>query len=463
MLLLAVAVALGWLLPQAPPVTADALEQARWWAAVQARFGEAAPALRALGLLNVYHSPWFHSLLALGAFSLLVALANGVLTLWRQRNLPVRRPDSFYDTSPHRAHLTASPPLSAVLESVRALGERQRLRLRMEEGSGAIYLRGARFPWAVWGLIAVHLGLILLVAAFALTVRGHWLEEVSLMPGEAAAVAHVPGLTLRLETLDSPGEGEAGFATARYDLCRGWVVLQQGERVVQQGEVGWHHPLGLGLRVHLVGCGPALTVRGVDVNGEPLGLQTSVAEEPRQEAHFRFLAERAQRYFAIPDHNLAVRLVLYPSFPERGLRQPVFLVQVYRGSAVKPVFEGYLMAGQSVSLDEGELTFQPGAYATLRLVRDPGAWPFLLALPLLLGGLGVYLLFPSAVLWVLIAEEAGQVVVKLAGEGGRNFPGFARWFEKLARQIEEMGTAQVIALHVPSLEERGRGQERERE
>ena len=78
LVLLALSVAAGILLPQAPSSLAPSDTTARWLAETSSRYGSLGGVLQSAGLFDVWHSDWFRGLVAVTAFVLLLRLGLAI-------------------------------------------------------------------------------------------------------------------------------------------------------------------------------------------------------------------------------------------------------------------------------------------------------------------------------------------------------------------------------------------------
>ena len=78
LVLLALSVAAGMLLPQAPSSLAPSDTTARWLAETSSRYGSLGGALQSAGLFDLWHSDWFRWLVAVVAFVLLLRLGLAI-------------------------------------------------------------------------------------------------------------------------------------------------------------------------------------------------------------------------------------------------------------------------------------------------------------------------------------------------------------------------------------------------
>jgi cytochrome c biogenesis protein ResB len=131
--------------------------------------------------------------------------------------------------------------------------------------------------------------------------------------------------------------------------------------------------------------------------------------------------------------------VFYQSLPDHGYDGPVFLVQAYCGSAIEPIYSGFV--GENGSLKVGGVTYHLALdqYSVLRIVRAPAIAVVVLGLLLTIVGHFLWLYWSPIRFWAAVSEKGNRTTVKLAGTAERDEAGFASWFEGMAQEIEKEG------------------------
>ncbi len=433
-LALATAVALSLLvaslLPQQPPAAlSDSAVRGQWLALVHHLYPTTGETLLALGALDVFHSLWFRLLVALLAFNLCLSLINLAESLWQsRRSIAVRRPESFFAEGLSTVSLTTAWGWEEVLESVRRTLTAVLTRPREEFAQGTAYFYADTGLWSHGGALALHLGALLLLLGGLIGGRWGWQTEPQrLGPGRQADIRETD-YTLRLDDL-AVSEGHFRAEVA---------LLREGE-VVSRGVVGERKPLRhSGLTVRGIGYGPAAVVRAWDEVGRSLTLQ-SFAEgaEPAEVAYLPFGALGEEHYCAVPESNLVVRLVLVED--ESADVGPSFEMQAYRSNSADPVFEGTLSAGDQIAINGHRYSVEVQYYALLLVRHDPGSGLVLLGLLLAASGMMVTLWKPRAQAWVLVADEGGEVIIRVRGETHAHDRRFARLMTELTEHLTEPG------------------------
>jgi len=408
LVLLALSVALGTLLPQLPvTAAADPAMANRWLSTIATRYGTWGTLLRAINLFDIAHAFWFRLLLALLAFHLLLCAVEVIQTAWAALGSH-RHPPPFPPDVSHVRWLSLPPPLHEAVAIVQSQLAARRLRVLVEAEETAVsaqlYADRARF--GVLGSLLSNVGaLFLLMALFINSVLGWQTADLLLAPGQETALGHGTGLNLRLVT-----------AASAADRGRLLFLGASGEAV--ERPLAFAHPaLYGGISVHQTGDGPALMVRGEDEAGRPLALQPLAAEGTAAETvSLIFDQPQAERHLTVPARNLALRLVAYTTSPGSQADHPTFLLQVYRGGSSEPILDTLISEGSTLEVNGARLEFMPERYAVLQVIHAPGL-PLLLAGGwLLLVGAILPLIWPTLQVWAELMPERRAVRVRLVGQ-----------------------------------------------
>jgi hypothetical protein len=346
-------------IPQQP--VADA-EYARWLAQMQARFGGAVSAMRALGMLSITSSLGFRVLLALISACLLLRLVEGLDRLRRKRR--VAEPGGDWMA-------VAGPPLRSLLNNLRL----RRYRVVRERG----VLQIDRWPWSHLFPLVASIGALLLLTGLLLSRLWGW---------------QVDGLALQ----NGEREPLPGFGN--------WVALtEDGGGIVYDA----------GVVAYVETRGPGVQVRAVDAEGRSLPIQLAAEADPSDDV---MIALTEDRYFSIPDAGLIARLT--PQSSEAFARVDV---QVYRSPPGELISEKVTERGGELSLEVEGVTIELEAvpYALVTATYNPGRWPAGLGLLLLMVGITGNVIWPSHCFWLREDEAsiaaAGPVPSWLSKEG----------------------------------------------
>jgi cytochrome c biogenesis protein ResB len=347
LLSIAAGLALTVWLPQRP--MADPVAYAQWLSEVQALFGETTPAMQTLGLFTITHSFGFRALLALLAACLLLRLIEGIDQMLRNR-----------ETTEPAGEWKA-------LTDIRlpnAIDNLRRQRYRVLDTPSLI--QADRWPWAnVFSLLIYGSGLLLLVGLLINHLWGWQIEGLVVRGGEIATL-------LRTNK---------------------WIALSEDAAKIT------HSP---GIVTFIEEHKPGVQARATDSTGQPLKLQQT-AESPQVTQLTLALTE--DRYFAIPEAQLVVRLAAISNHAV-GVSSPV-LVQIYHSPPGRLADEITVEGDVELTVDDVTLRITNVPYAQLTVIFNPGFWPISVGLVLLVVGLLGSTAWPERRLW--LREEAGQV------------------------------------------------------
>ncbi len=352
---IAASVTLTAWIPQRPSSDAD---HARWFSQARARFGDLTPALRAAGLFDVTESLGFRVLLGLLSGCLLVRLTEEADRL-RQGGGAVEPKGDWREI--------AGGSLEGMLDTLR--GRRYRT---LDGGS---FYQVDRWPWAGMSVLMAHGGAVVLLVGLLLAHVGGW---------------HVEGLILQ--------EGQ----TASLPGANHWVAL------TEDGQ-GTRHSTGVVAFVER--RGPGVSVRAVDDQGQPLGLQLTAEAEPSLEL---LIALTEDRYFAVPEAELIAHLM-----PQSDAPYALLDVQIYRSPPGEIIAEAVTDEGGQMELatERARLELTPAPYSEVTVSRNPGRWVAGCGVVLLMAGLVGNLMRPERRFWLRqgtgAMEAAGPVPASL--------------------------------------------------
>ncbi len=241
-----------------PELAADAGRLATWEAGIRARYGTLAAPLMAGGAFALFRSPIFLVPLAALALATLACALDRWRKVWRRVfTRPALSSDAVFTAAPHTASLAAAPGASWP-SVIRARLEPRGFRVQSQTLDDILYVRGDRNRLAPLATLINHLAVLLLLAGAGLSGSG-WREELTIGPGQAAAVGHAAGLAARNDRFAVERYADGSVAAYRAD-----ITLVAGGREVARRTVQVNQPLtygGLGFYLH----GYTQTDRGASV------------------------------------------------------------------------------------------------------------------------------------------------------------------------------------------------------
>ncbi|HID61738.1 MAG TPA: hypothetical protein EYP49_03180, partial [Anaerolineae bacterium] len=355
----------GTLFPQLTPDTvADPAASARWLAAAQEKYGLLFGLYRALGLFDVYHSPWFVALIAILVLNTVVCTVDRLRVLWRAVTARPRIewPDAFYERIPNRVSLA----VASVEEGERALRRvlgRRRYRVLADRRGEMTYLFAERNRLARLATLVTHTSLTLLVLGYLWSGWGGWRERaVALGPGQVYDVGHGQNFAVRSDGLEIERYPNGQPSDYRAHLA----VLENGAEVMRK-TVRVNDPLTYrGVSFYLYSYGPAAQVHATDAEGQPVPLQAESGQEAASgEVTLNFAGEGDGQEIVVPSRNFTVRLVFY-------YQGPSLFVQATRSGEARPFGSGSVREGESLKIGDVAFEFALDRYIVLQVVHDPG-------------------------------------------------------------------------------------------
>jgi hypothetical protein len=233
-----------------PELAADAGRRATWEAGIRARYGPLAGPLLAggafpgprgaAGVGSLFRSPIFLIPLAALAAATLVCTLDRWRKVWRRAFYrPVLSSDATFTSAPHTASLPASPD-TPWLAVIRDSLEQRGFHVQSQTLDDNLYLRGDRNRLAPLATLVTHLAALLLLVGTVLS-DSAWREEVTIEPGQAAAVGHAAGLAARADRFAVERYADGSVAAYRADI----TLIDGGQAVVRRS-VQVNQPLTYG-------------------------------------------------------------------------------------------------------------------------------------------------------------------------------------------------------------------------
>lgn len=391
LVLLAMSVAAGMLLPQAPSNLAPSDTTTRWLAETSSRYGSLGGLLQSAGLFDLWHSDWFRGLVGLIAFVLLLRLGLAIGDAAKR----LRNPDPIAAVKEARRWpLHATVELDGDTMSVAAeLSEvlfSEGWRIAQTESDSGAAIVAERSPSGLVAIPLFYAGILLALTGLWLGQLVGWSESnVALLPGQPVSLLHDHGLSISLADADSDANA---------------LTVQSNKGVSVSGNFS---PTGRahlsGLTVRRTGQGQALAVSVRDELGQALQLQSSNQPSPAQPAlDLVFDQPRAEQVFFVPARQLVVSVVSFPALPERGFTGPTFLVQAFRTGQREPVFNQFVEGDADLTVAGDALQLRSGPLVIVEISRNPAA-------PLVVAGIALVVTGLLLALW----RPAGRLALSL--------------------------------------------------
>jgi cytochrome c biogenesis protein len=415
----------GTLFPQLTPDTAaDPAAVARWLTAAQEKYGFLFGLYRALGLFDVYHSPWFLALITALILNTVVCTVDRLRVLWRAVTARPRieQADVFYERMPHRISLAIASREQGEKALRRVLGRRH-YHVVAERQDGVTYLFAERNRLARLATLVTHASLVLLVLGFLWSGWGGWRERaVALGPGQVYDVGHGQSFAVRSDGLEIERYPNGQPSDYRAHLA----VLEKGTEVMHK-TVRVNDPLTYhGVSFYLYSYGPAGRVRATDAQGKPVPLKVEAGQGGTSgEVTLNFAGEGDGQEIVVPSLDFTMRLVFY-------YQGPSLFVQATRSGEAKPFGAGSIRGGDSLKVGDVTFDFTLDRYIVLQVVHDPGFRLVILAGFLVMGGLVFSFYFPHKRLWARVTANE----LWLAGRTEQDAVGFEKEFAGLVKGLK---------------------------
>ena len=356
--------------------------------AYAARYGEGmASVIMALQVNDAYHSVWFIVLsgfLCLNLILCSVIRFPSFLRKYRQE----RDTDAAVNTPGDLGDTETDDPESIFT----ALGMGKPAKHRTKDGREA--LAAGKNSIGVWGAWICHIGVLLLIAGFAL---GQIILQESViwgMPGDVRTLEDA-GLEITIEDFRTESREDASVSQYVTDI----TVTDPAAGKTEHASVSVNHPVYAGgFSLYQNNTGKAVSASvvrdGKETQRKTLLPQQTMAEsvlglEDQPEYAFYFAGIRTAR--------------------EEGQEEQVlYVLDLYRSGVFQQSY--YFVGEGTVTVGGDEITFMPGTFTLLVARRDRFAFLALVGGILTLIGLALAFLLPPKMLWAVRGENGSWTV-----------------------------------------------------
>jgi len=262
---------------------------------------------------------------------------------------------------------------------------------------------------------AFYLGVLLLLAASLVAQGWGWAgEPVELALGETRAFGEHGEVTARLEQIEITPTSDDGIPSLASTL-----------RLSREGNVAGdvrvntlRRASAAGLALYQLGYGPAARVAARGTDGAALRLQSMAQDpEPRTVARISFSGRQQEHLLALPEANMVVRMVHYPSLEARGIAGPVLHVRVERGIDGLSLADEFLTEGRQLRINGITLDIDFEYYVVVRAAREPHLPIAALGATMVLLGMIGFVAWPDRRVWVAVrAREGAETLCQFAVE-----------------------------------------------
>jgi cytochrome c biogenesis protein len=436
LILVVILSAAGTLILQRPMTDADEMQRAY--------SPQVLRVLDAVGLTDVFHSPWFILLLVLVSLSIIAASLDRFPKAWRYFSHPYKSPDdSFRKAVPLHRQFSIPDEETGLVASERAL-HKMRFRPERVVGTERISLFAERNRMSEMAVYIVHASLLLIFLGGIVDGVFGWRGYVSLVPGQQTNQVSVSGRGSRQLpfSLRCDGAGQENYADG--SPKRWWsklAVLKNG-RELQKKEIAVNDPLVFGgVRFYQSSYGATgqldklllTATRRSDGKTADISLSEGQSIELDPETSVR-LAQ------FIPDYVVADGQVYARSQSPENPAVQMFVDSKKTGKSVEvwlPPIEGF------AHNQEAPYSFQPRElqlqyYTGLQVSHEPGQWAVWAGCLLMGIGLATAFYLVHMRIWVVPVRDAqGGLSLWLGGMSNKNREAFQDKFARLADLVEE--------------------------
>jgi len=432
----ALAVALAAVIPQLPPQAAD---DPQAWLAIQLGVsGQASGFIYVLGLFDIYHAFWFHTLLALMGLTLFVWCVETASLAWKATVRQRWGAADFSSWGRHapQIHLFSSHSSRTALSRLHELLD--------QAGYAWVDVRGMANPnqvavrraLALWAEPVVYSALLAILLGLGIVSNWGWQAQGwQPAPGESHSVGHGTDYTIRLDEFELQ-QDEAGRVLG-YGSKITW--LQDGT-AVGQGRVSSGHPIMLpGVTVRQVGYVPVIQMRGKDDTGRPLAFEA--------EAEGLSVSNDTKVVLATPDDRALILVLGHDRFlaltfePACSQGKPVLQIVLLQAGSLDTTsaeqrVQAVIHESGLVELENLHVEVDLGYHPILQVDHRPGAGLILAGMMVALIAMAVGWLVRPQLLWIAVSTgEGGLTLVQILAPPKMRG---SLWREPLASRLGEM-------------------------
>ncbi|MBN2075902.1 MAG: cytochrome c biogenesis protein ResB [Dehalococcoidales bacterium] len=411
---------LGALLIQVPQSAAGDPQYYNYWLETIARpkLGGWASFFSALGLFDVFRSPWFvivGSMLMMNIFVCTINRWNSIRA--GIKGTAITQNESFYMSGSATAELPVSdlkPDLAA--EQLRKVLHTRGYRTRMETGDENRYISADKNRYYRLGTFISHFSLILFVLAF-ITGNYYGFSDTSFTVAEGTGrdIGHDTGLILYLDTFTAEYY-ESGMPK-NYSSD---VILYEDGKIIEETRIRVNYPLAYkGVKIYQSYFGPAAAIQVHDDSGNTIfddnvALNSSFAVEG-----IRYY----EGYFYLPQTGHTVRLIV-PSENNEMSMIPVGQIAVDLRSGDAQVDLKLVELGTPRMISGLSFTYNGDLeYSGFQIRKDPTNLLIWISSILFILGICAVFYFPYRQAWILVKPEdsGSRICVKTpSSRMGRN-------------------------------------------
>jgi len=412
-------------------------------------FGETGyTVIKALGLMDAYHSWWFLALLVILAVNLIVCSLDRFPKSWQYVKEPLRwpSPDTLKEMSPNTI-IKTDLPLEEIVNKTAVAMKSNGYPGESKLDSNRAYIFAQKGLINRLGVYITHLS-ILTILIGGLT-GGIWgfSGSMTIVGGEASRNVVLFGSN-RVITLPFDVRCDA-FQVTYYpntmtpkEYKSALTIVENGKPVLSKS-IRVNHPLKYrGVSFYQASYGTVSNEEGVltlkvkpQDGGEPFKISVKVGNEASLDKDYKV---KVVAFF--PD--LVLGEGNQPMNRSNELRNPAALLEIEKNgkfayrSWVFAFFPG-IHSIENVPFKFKYISFKGLQYTGLQVSKDPGVLVVWLGCTLMVLGLVVCFFLSHRRVWVFIEDKGNKRHILMAGNTNRNQATFTQHFEDLVTSVKE--------------------------
>ncbi|HUS17024.1 MAG TPA: cytochrome c biogenesis protein ResB, partial [Chloroflexia bacterium] len=425
----------------------------------QARFGDLAAPMDAVGLFDLYNSFWFRLLIILICYSIVVCTLNRWGPTLRLINpQTVRTTDTFLLGLSERAQFSRVPlPPAAAADAVAAALRRSRYRVLRDDTTETYYLYADRDRWSKMVTFGSHAALVLLIITAAGLTQVGWREQsVFFAPNTPVAMGHGTDFTVRQNNF------RIQYFPGSTDVQEYWcdlTITKNGQDVVHK-TIRVNDPLRYeNINFFLVQYQPVAHVAALDLAGAPVAMNkmgeagpiTTTAELALEPMLLSFQMQDDDR---LPmdlvqvkrpgKETITLQVSNYTSTPRGDDENPALFVRAFKGKDFANLLYNDFIPRQGPlvlpDVPDVRFTFAKETATIMEVAEDYGLTPIAFWFVIMTTGFALSMYITFVRCWARIMPvpgEPGYCDVLLGGLAEKNKVTFETQFEKLALRARD--------------------------
>jgi len=399
-----------------------------------------------LGFMDMYHSWWFVTLLALFAVNLIVCSLDRMPRVIRLMKEPIKPLDTPDKKFPIMATATVNGKpedvRDSVLNAIQSMGFKPH---NSPFAKGGFQFYATKGGWTRLGVYITHLSILVIMVGAIIGIFFGFKGYLNLPEGYISDVAytragqpHKLGFSIKCEDFDVEFYG---MSNAPKDYRSRLAVIKNG-KVVLRKTIEVNDPL------KFEGYTFYQSSYGMVPGAEGYAILRIIGPGGQEKTVYKKIGET----FQIPGTNIIGKIIEFsPAIAFDNQGNPYTYSEMMNNPAIyveftekgKDKYAGWILRRfpSTWRLPDGNrvefIDYWGVQYTGLQVRKDPGVWIVYLGCAIMAFGLYVAFFMSHRRLWVFVTPSGKQTVIKVLGTANRNRVSFQRAVEKMLDKIQK--------------------------